>query len=370
MSARPDIRPSAARRVPFDLIALPHLAVSIRHGSPSPSQVNPERAYPDLTGRALPSQSAAMSDLLVLGPQRRAPNLSSRLAAAGMTGPIAAITAGWQEREAELAALEEHLGQPVQDLRLYTRAEAVFAEDPEYHEAYRARQSALRETQDLYRLQLEHAKAAARELYLRATADASIASRAGRGRRGAAQARRSASRVDRRAASTLRAAVAIGRAAVHRSSLHRAQAHRRRRLDGADRRRSRRRAGQPPAIVRDAGAARAPNRSQHGRRAPWRSPPACCCFTTVRRRARETRRSSSTGSTSCRTPSSCRMPRRGLRSMIGERTALLARRLRPASCYTLDDRDWLLFRDGVLRAGAGSRRLARAGPPAAIEARA
>ena len=39
-------------------------------------------------------------------------------------------------------------------------------------------------------------------------------------------------------------------------------------------------------------------------------------------------------------------------------------------CYTLDDGDWLLFRDGVLRAGAGSRRLARAGPPAAIEARA
>ena len=53
-----------------------------------------------------------------------------------------------------------------------------------------------------------------------------------------------------------------------------------------------------------------------------------------------------------------------------QRTALLAQRLRPASCYTLDDRDWLLFRDGVLGAGAGSRRLARAGPPAAMEARA
>jgi hypothetical protein len=44
--------------------------------------------------------------------------------------------------------------------------------------------------------------------------------------------------------------------------------------------------------------------------------------------------------------------------------------LRPASCYTLDDRDWLLFHDGELRAGAGSRRLARAGPPAAMETRA
>ena len=51
-----------------------------------------------------------MSDVLILGPQFRSPNLRDALTRAGLSGPIATITAGWQEREGELAALEEHLG--------------------------------------------------------------------------------------------------------------------------------------------------------------------------------------------------------------------------------------------------------------------
>lgn len=108
-----------------------------------------------------------MSDVLVLGPQSRAPNLGEALARARLAGPLVAITAGWQEREGELGALEGHLGQPVRDLRLYERAEAVFAEDPELHAACRQRQNDLRQLQDLYRLRLDHAKAAARELAAR-----------------------------------------------------------------------------------------------------------------------------------------------------------------------------------------------------------
>lgn len=105
-----------------------------------------------------------MQDFVALGPQFRAPTLRDELSRAGFTGPVAAITAGWQEREGELDALEQHLGAPVRDLRLYTRTEAVFAQDAELHAAYRARQGELRRLQDLYRVRLAHAKAAAREL--------------------------------------------------------------------------------------------------------------------------------------------------------------------------------------------------------------
>ena len=53
--------------------------------------------------------SRRMSDVLVLGPQFRAPNLREALAVAGFDGPFVTITAGWQEREGELGALEEVL---------------------------------------------------------------------------------------------------------------------------------------------------------------------------------------------------------------------------------------------------------------------
>jgi len=119
--------------------------------------------------------SSRMSDALILGPQFRAPNLREALEMAGFGGPFVTITAGWQEREGELGALEEHLGRAVRDLRLYERAEAVFTQDPGLREAHRERQAALRRLQDLYRMRLAHAKAAARELF--AENDASEAMR-------------------------------------------------------------------------------------------------------------------------------------------------------------------------------------------------
>jgi hypothetical protein len=101
-----------------------------------------------------------MSDVLVLGPQFRSPNLRDALARAGLSGQIVTITAGWQEREGELGALEGHLDQPVRDLRLYERAEAVFNQDAELHETHRMRQADLRRLQELYRARLSHAKTA------------------------------------------------------------------------------------------------------------------------------------------------------------------------------------------------------------------
>lgn len=108
-----------------------------------------------------------MPDVVFLGPQFKDPNLAEVLRHLGIDGPLVSISAGWQEREGEIDELRGHVRLPVTDLALYARAEWVFAEDSELHAAYRQRQSRLRELQDLYRLRLEHAKDAARELVLR-----------------------------------------------------------------------------------------------------------------------------------------------------------------------------------------------------------
>ena len=52
-------------------------------------------------------------------------------------GPIAVITAGWQEREGEDEEMDRHLGGRSFDLEIYRRADRVFATDPELREAHR-----------------------------------------------------------------------------------------------------------------------------------------------------------------------------------------------------------------------------------------
>lgn len=108
-----------------------------------------------------------MSSLTLLGPQYREPNLGAALAARGLQGPFACITAGWQEREGELDELRRHLHADVLDLGIYQRAEDVYSSDRALRLAHRARQAALLEQQDLYTLRLRHAKDAARELFER-----------------------------------------------------------------------------------------------------------------------------------------------------------------------------------------------------------
>ena len=110
-----------------------------------------------------------MPELLILGPQLRTPCLGQALSQVrpGLQGAVVAITAGWQEREGELDALQRHLDHTVQDLRLYERTEALFESDPPLAQAHRARQERLKTVQELYRLRLAHAKSAARELFAR-----------------------------------------------------------------------------------------------------------------------------------------------------------------------------------------------------------
>ncbi|NJO13071.1 MAG: hypothetical protein HC872_05955 [Gammaproteobacteria bacterium] len=105
-----------------------------------------------------------MPSVTLLGPQHDAPNLRIALRELGIDGPLAAITAGWQEREGENEELQAHVQAPVHDLQLYARAERVFAGDAQLQVAHRRRQARLSEMQDLYRVRLQHAKQAAAEL--------------------------------------------------------------------------------------------------------------------------------------------------------------------------------------------------------------
>jgi peptidase E len=93
----------------------------------------------------------------LLGPQRFEPTLRRVMDELGMPGHVAAITAGWQEREFEDQELRDHLSERTVNLELYRRAERVAARDPELRTAHRARQDRLKRVQDFYRSRLSHA---------------------------------------------------------------------------------------------------------------------------------------------------------------------------------------------------------------------
>jgi len=103
----------------------------------------------------------------LLGPQRFDPFVARVLDDLGADGPVAAITAGWQEREEEHDELRDHVRRPVDNLALYRRADEAFRDDPELFAAVRARQDRLRELQQVYRRRLAAALGSARELLAR-----------------------------------------------------------------------------------------------------------------------------------------------------------------------------------------------------------
>jgi hypothetical protein len=105
--------------------------------------------------------------VVLLGPQRLDPTLVDAVAGLRIDGPLAAITAGWQEREAEVDEMREHVGRDVINLMLHERSDDVFAADSELWDAYRERQDRLKELQGLYRLRLQPAVESARQLLAR-----------------------------------------------------------------------------------------------------------------------------------------------------------------------------------------------------------
>lgn len=102
------------------------------------------------------SRNGGKRTVWLLGPQYHAPFLGTILSSFGLPddGPIAAVTAGWQEREGEDAELDKHLGGRSVDLELYRRADRVFRSDPDFTQAHREMQRQLRELTRLYDMRL------------------------------------------------------------------------------------------------------------------------------------------------------------------------------------------------------------------------
>jgi hypothetical protein len=108
-----------------------------------------------------------MRAVALLGPQHVVPTAGRLLSELRVTGKVALVTAGWQERETDDQALVAELGVPAVNLTLHARSEDVFAKDTELATAYKERQTSLRLLQDFYRVRLEHTAEAAHVISLR-----------------------------------------------------------------------------------------------------------------------------------------------------------------------------------------------------------
>ena len=124
-----------------------------------------------------------LSSAILLGPQRHVPIV--RPAVESLVGPessvghddrpLAVVTAGWEERENEDQELRDHVQRPVQNLEVWARVERIFERDRELLTAMRQRHDTLRKVQELYRLRLEGAMDATKELFRRTGSDVWLA---------------------------------------------------------------------------------------------------------------------------------------------------------------------------------------------------
>ncbi len=93
--------------------------------------------------------------VVLLGPQRR-PTVDTVVRSLRLDGPIATITAGWQEREPD-DELGKHLGSRDVNLSLYGRWLDVQERDPGFAAGERRLNGVLEEVQDIYLLRLDYA---------------------------------------------------------------------------------------------------------------------------------------------------------------------------------------------------------------------
>lgn len=94
---------------------------------------------------------------ILLGPIGEAPVLESLVAELELEGPVALVTAGWEEAERNDADIDHRLGGGTRNLGLYGRRLDILATDTEYAAAERRLRDVLAELREVYLLQLRHA---------------------------------------------------------------------------------------------------------------------------------------------------------------------------------------------------------------------
>ena len=97
----------------------------------------------------MPHEDLSPVKVILLGPQRR-PTVDVAARSLGTGGPVATITAGWQEREPDDAEMTRLLGGRDVNLQLYRRWLDVLDADPGYAAGEAALNAALSELSELY----------------------------------------------------------------------------------------------------------------------------------------------------------------------------------------------------------------------------
>jgi len=97
---------------------------------------------------------APPSRVVLLGPQGNAPDVGRVVAQLASAGPVALVTAGWREWEEEDESVRSLLGPDAFNLRLWTRAEGVWEEDPELAEGHAEMQRRVRALRRAYNARL------------------------------------------------------------------------------------------------------------------------------------------------------------------------------------------------------------------------
>lgn len=99
-----------------------------------------------------------MRQVTLLGPLNGV-DLAAELAAFGVEGPVALVTAGWEEGERNDADIDRRLGGGSRNLNLYGRRLDVLESDVAYADAQRLLRTQLDELREAYLLRLRHALA-------------------------------------------------------------------------------------------------------------------------------------------------------------------------------------------------------------------
>ena len=109
--------------------------------------------------------SSAGQIRVLLGPQSPQQNIAEAVAKAELpAGPLAVISAAWQEAEGDIDVISKLLGRQLEDLYLYRRGEELMANHPELEAAARLRQHKLMDQQRMYRIRLKQLSIAARHM--------------------------------------------------------------------------------------------------------------------------------------------------------------------------------------------------------------